>query len=544
MDEKTPLLQSDAGEKRVGILQDPCAWFCNLRDNYSGKLLLTIFVGSHCLKGFVAGGGDAGLLGTPIQFMLSDKPYCLTALEIQVNTAVALSPWGLKPLVGTISDRLPIGGYHRRPYIIATTVVGFAACLTLALTFYEEYRMRLPLWGLILCLFFCFLQVASVDLLLEARQSEEVKAAGSPGPELVRYTWIGINMGQILGIVTVGIVLSNFGCRSTYVVAAPFCGLVLVPAVGNYLREKGSELPGSGCKNLCARNPELIMLTVLISVVVLTMNVAACLQLDLKTGLVPISAAGAFLVGGTMMMLIRPEVSKPTAYYFLHGVLSLKADGALFFFFTNCPEMYPAGPHFSAWFYVAGMGLALFSGFLIGTLTCDRFQSCSYRSIAMSCGLLAVGARLALLPMLTRHVSGPYLDPMWACSVCLLEGIFEAWCWIPRQVMSAMLTPMKLEASGLAVTAGTLNTARTLSALLGAGILCLFNVDPRGKPGDTERMENLPYAYAVCCLLPLLAICLAPVLLPAGSQGEALITDAPRSATHNSPWERHTKETH
>jgi len=41
-------------------------------------------------------------------------------------------PWSLKPLIGMISDVLPIGGYYKRWYIQGSVLIGSAACAVLA----------------------------------------------------------------------------------------------------------------------------------------------------------------------------------------------------------------------------------------------------------------------------------------------------------------------------------------------------------------------------------------------------------------------------
>ena len=73
------------------------------------------------LKGFVAGGGRGGLMGKPIEFLFAE--YNLNASKIQMYSAVAGSPWALKPLIGFMSDAFPIYGYKKMPYVVITTIM-------------------------------------------------------------------------------------------------------------------------------------------------------------------------------------------------------------------------------------------------------------------------------------------------------------------------------------------------------------------------------------------------------------------------------------
>jgi len=54
------------------------------------------------------------------------------APRYQALFTVSLLPWSLKPLIGMVSDVLPIGGYYKRWYILGSAVVGTAACAVLA----------------------------------------------------------------------------------------------------------------------------------------------------------------------------------------------------------------------------------------------------------------------------------------------------------------------------------------------------------------------------------------------------------------------------
>merc|ERR1719191_648022 len=77
---------------------------------------------------------------------------------------------------------------------------------------------------------------------------------------------------------------------------------------------------------------------------------------------------------------MRKEIAGPIVFWFLLGMTSLNIDGATFYFYTDSPEAYPAGPHFTPYFYTAGIGLATFGGIFVGFATGDSlFTGWTYR---------------------------------------------------------------------------------------------------------------------------------------------------------------------
>merc|ERR1740117_2176427 len=85
---------------------------------------------------------------------------------------------------------------------------------------------------------------------------------------------------------------------------------------------------------------------------------------------------------GAFLIFIRPEIMGPIVFYFLLGLSSFNIDGALFYFYTDTPEQYPEGPHFSAWFYTSALGATIFVGIMVGFISgAEMFKFWSYRSI-------------------------------------------------------------------------------------------------------------------------------------------------------------------
>lgn len=69
------------------------------------------------------------------KFLLLDPPpegLGLTAAEMTAFTGIAMTPWIFKALYGLLSDRVPICGYKRAPYIVIAGICGCIANAGLA----------------------------------------------------------------------------------------------------------------------------------------------------------------------------------------------------------------------------------------------------------------------------------------------------------------------------------------------------------------------------------------------------------------------------
>lgn len=536
--EKTPLKNADAIDKvlsdagaEVSLLSNPILWMQKLARVYSWKLLMMVILTNHMLKGFVAGGGDEGLLGKPVEFIFAE--YGIPGQRLQVLRSIALAPWALKPVIGVLSDSIPIFGYNKMPYLIVTSVFSVCACIAMGL----NIANTMPL--VVICLFVCFLQCSTVDLLVEATQATEVKENSKAGPEFFTFTWLGINMGQILGVAFVGLLIQYCGSRVSYLVAAPLCALVLWPICGNWLNEK--RLPpgerGLKCERI-QRNPILTSLTLVMGffVVLLIFGTFAFSEQNLFILSVAISILG--LCG--IVFFLRWEIAGPIVFWFILGFLSMNIDGALFYFYTNSPEAYPEGPHFTPYFYTAAIGLAVFGGIFVGFTTGDSlFPGWTYRQILATTLVLRCCTQLLLVPVFLRwNVYLGVPDSVWVLTATAMDTCVFAWRWIPKQVMGSQLTPDGCEATVIALNAGTFNLAMVLSSYVGAYMLSSFGIKPRGDPGESMMFSSLWKAQAFAAIAPLILLVFLPMLIPGKTATDRLITHEQRSATFNSPFER------
>jgi MFS family permease len=539
-DERTPLKVASevlskgaSSETKVDeptLLGSPVRWVRKLTDTYSWRLLAMVVCTNHLLKGFVAGGGDEGLVGKPIEFIFGAMG--LSASRLQMLKAAAIAPWALKPVIALLSDAVPIYGYKKMPYVVLFTLFALLGALLLGL----GIATTVPV--IVASLFLIFLQVSSVDLLVEAKQSEEVKQKAKHGPEFFTFTWLGINCGQVLGVCLVGALIHYAGPRLPYLIAFPFMALVLWPTLSNYLGERpipyedhNSYLP------LVCKHPILCALTLLIGFLIVNLIIGTFFLSEVE--LLVLSLVFASLVMAGFLIFIRQEITGPVVFYFMLGLFSFNIDGALFYFYTDTPEQYPEGPHFSAWFYTSALGATVFLGIMVGFISgTELFKNWSYRGILKVTVMLRAITQLALVPLLCRwNLSMGIPDHLWVLVVTGFDTMVFAWRWIPKQVMGAHLTPRGVEATMLGLNAGTFNMAMILSSYCGGYLLHRFGVRPAGAPGDGEMFQHLWMVQVVAALAPCTLLFIMPALIPTKLQTEPLLVERPDSATHNSVFE-------
>mmetsp|Transcript_19340 Transcript_19340/g.41685 ORF Transcript_19340/g.41685 Transcript_19340/m.41685 type:complete len:614 (+) Transcript_19340:244-2085(+) len=518
-------------EKQITLTSHPILWVQTLSHNYSWKLLAMVVCTNHLLKGFVAGGGDDGLIGKPVEFLLGELG--VAAGRLQMFKAAAAAPWALKPVLALLSDACPIFGYRKMPYVVITTCAAFVAAVLVGL------RFAIGVGSIVTCMFIMFLQVSTVDLLVEAKQSEEVKQKAHLGPQFFTFTWLGINVGQVAGVVCLGPIIYHFGPRVPFLIAAPLIMLVLWPTIANFLNERPAPVEERGFNaRLLWRHPTLCAITLLIGLLVMALLVSTFFLAD--RNLLIVAIAVCIVVPSTFMFFIRPEIAGPIVFYFLLGMLSFSTEGALFYFYTDSALNFPHGPHFTALFYTTGLGAATFIGVTVGFISgAELFKNWSYRAILRVTIVLRAFTQLALVPVLTRltHSLG-VPDSLWVLFIMTCDSAVFAWRWIPKQVMGAHLTPQGMEATMLGLIAGTFNMAMILNSYFGGFVLDYLGVKPTGTKADAEMFDELWKVQVIAALAPCAMLFFLPALIPNKVQTEALISQRPDSATYGSLFYR------
>jgi MFS family permease len=509
---------------------NPIAWMRQLTSVFGYKLLLILFCSQHLLKGFVI-----AYAGTSADFLF--RSYGLKGPQLQVYKAIMGLPWALKPIVGVISDTLPIMGYKKAPYILIVTVLAMAGFGFVALSPDDA-----PLTAIVCGLICGTLQSSVVDLLTEAKYSEKMREHADYGPDLVTYVWSGVAMGGLVATSTVGVILEyGGGPKMVYGVCAIAASIVILPTSMGYLEERKMTVAQASAHTarMINKQPEIIFLAILMAISVILLAVLGVVLQNITLNFVLAVSLG-FLVISAFGMLLRPLISSMTVFAFLQTSCALSIEGATFYFFTDNATQYPEGPHFSAFFYTTVVGLVAGVFGLLGLWSYNRYmKDWTYRSIYFFANLAVTIFNLVGLLLYTRtNVRIGIPDKVFVICGSVVQSLVLTWMWIPGVVMLAHLCPKGLEASMYALLAGCHNIGSSVAQYSGAFMLNELGITPNGSPNESAVFANMWKAVVISACLPLLSLALLPLCIPAKTQTAKILTEYPHSATVGSPWEK------
>merc|ERR1719446_1055971 len=104
------------------------------------------------------------------------------------------------------------------------------------------------------------------------------------------------------------------------------------------------------------RNVEAFVLCLLMLAATLTMSIAGMCTKNANIHFC-VALTVFVVILTSFSVLLRPAIAKVNALALIQGSLKVSIGGASFYFYTDTPEMYPEGPHFSTTFYTSVMGL-------------------------------------------------------------------------------------------------------------------------------------------------------------------------------------------
>merc|ERR1719443_1883673 len=118
----------------------------------------------------------------------------------------------MKPVLGLVSDTLPLGGYRKGPYLLIYSTIGVASCVAIGVV---PASVMSPLVSC-MCVSGLQLQVSACDLLTEAKYAERMQAKPARGPDLVVYVWAGMTAAGLVASAASGPAIQFLGPKSTY----------------------------------------------------------------------------------------------------------------------------------------------------------------------------------------------------------------------------------------------------------------------------------------------------------------------------------------
>lgn len=505
----------------------------NLQTNFGSELLWLLFAAQWLLKGF-----SRDFVGRAEPYIY--KAYHVPATRMQVFQGVTSLPWAMKPIIGLMSDLFPIRGYNKAPYIFISSAVGVGCLLIVGFTSTSSFTVGM----LVLCFIMIQMQASVADLLSEAKYAERIKQIPKQGPELLTFVWAGLQVGGLLAVVLSGVAIARMGPRSLYAIAALPAGAVLIPVALNYMEESKltSQQASEKWTQFMAQG-ETAVLCGLMLLGTLTLTVVGLrVESTSITAVVAIIVSGVVLIG--FSILLSPTIAKFNAFSLIQTSLSMQVGGAAFYFYTDTPEEYAEGPHFSPFFFNSVVGVVSAIVSLLGIYSYHRYMTTwRYRNIFIMTNLIGASLCVPDIIMFSRYnlVLG-IPDHIFMLGSSVAQNIVGTWQWMPQVVILSNLCPKGMEATMMALLAGSHNLGITISGNCGALMLEWLGCTPSGAVGEGDKFKNLWKASAISSALPLLTILALFWLIPDGRQDEGGLLDdnSDGSATKGSLWRRWT----
>ncbi len=361
--------------------------------------------------------GILGLARLGISFFLKDE-LGLSPAETSALVGIAVLPWILKPLIGFTSDGLPILGYHRRPYLILSGLLGSVSWIALGTV------VNRPL-SAIVAITITSLSVAMSDVIVDSMVAQRARQESqSEAGSLQSLCWGSSAIGGIMTAYLGGILLEYYSTRTVFLITSAFPLIVI--AVACLINEEKTKV-GSNW-NRVQQQVKLLRQTI-------TQKAILFPTIFLVIWQATPSAESAFFYFTTNELGFQPE--------FLGRVRLVTSVAALF-------------------------GIWLFQRF---------FKSVPFRQIFFWSAL--VSTALGMTPLLlVTHVNRVIgiSDQWFSLGDSVVLTVVGEIAFMPVLVLAARLCPPGVEATLFALLMSLYNLGGLISNELGAGLTHLLGV--------------------------------------------------------------------
>lgn len=515
-----------------------CEWITtalgieSLSKHFGYKLLVMLFASQHLMKGFAAA------FTAPCSSFLY-RSYKVPGPQMQIYGGVTQLPWAMKPVIGLISDALPVFGYNKAPYMLLASLLGMLACGCVGVLPQTHFGVD----RLVACLFLMQLQFSTCDLLVEAKYAEKMQSKPEHGPALMTFVWFGLQVGGLVAIATVGPIMHHFGPKVPYLIALLPASFIIVPVAKNYLDET-QKSPNEALQDraLLMEQKEACFLCGLMFAGTIALTV-----LGISFESAAVNAGAAVAVAVIMLLafsiVLRPIIAKVNAFFLIQTSLGVSIGGASFYFYVDTPEQYPEGPHFSMEFFTSVLGVVGSICSLLGIYMYQKYASnWTYRGLLLVSNLALSVLSVSDVIMFTRlNVRWGIPDQAFVLGASVLTSVIAQWMWMPGVVILSQLCPKGMEATMYALLAGCHNLGNTIASNCGALLLEWLGCQPGGNPAESAQFKNLWIGSVVSTVLPVLTLVMMPWLIPDARQTDKLLEDGDRDATRGSLWRRWTE---
>lgn len=176
--------------------------------------------------------GAVGLASVAATFLYKEE-LGFTLQQVQFLGSLSVIPWSIKPLYGLVSDRLPVFGLRRKPYLVVAGLLGSIGYLSMGL-FAESF------WGVAAAMVTAYLGFAIADVIVDGIVAERSRSQKEAG-KLQSICRGAIMLGALLSGFLSGHLVALVGPRQVYLITSALPLLTLLFAFCMY-EEKSSRM--------------------------------------------------------------------------------------------------------------------------------------------------------------------------------------------------------------------------------------------------------------------------------------------------------------
>lgn len=384
--------------------------------------------------------GILGLARLAVSFFLKDD-LGLGPAQVSALMGVAALPWMVKPLLGFVSDGLPLLGYRRRSYLLLSGLLGTLSWLALATVIHTAGMAMLAI--ALGSLSVAISDVIADSLVVERARRETQAQVGS----LQSLCWGTTALGGLTTAYLSGFLLERLDTQSVFLITATF--------------------------------PLLISLIVGLIQETPTAEGASLTQIRQQ-------------VRQLRQAITQPAIWLPTAFLFIWQATPT-ADAAFFFFSTNDLGFEPE--------FLGRVRLVTSIAALIGVWIFQRFlKTVPFRVIFGWSTVLSAVLGMTMLVLVTHTNRALGIDDRWfSLGDSLVLTVMGQIAYMPVLVLAARLCPPGIEATLFALLMSVTNLAALLSYETGALLMQGLGITEH----NFDRLWLLVVIANVSTLLPL-----------------------------------------
>ncbi len=384
--------------------------------------------------------GILGLARLAVSFFLKDD-LGLGPAQVSALMGVAALPWMVKPLLGFVSDGLPLFGYRRRSYLLLSGFLGALSWLALATVVHTVAMAMLAIT--LGSLSVAISDVIADSLVVERARRETQAQVGS----LQSLCWGTTALGGLTTAYLSGFLLARLDSQSVFFITATF-PLLIALIVGFIQENRTTE--GASLTQIRQQVQQL------------------------------------------RQAVSQPAIWLPTAFLFIWQATPT-ADAAFFFFSTNDLGFEPE--------FLGRVRLVTSIAALIGVWIFHRFlKTVPFRAIFGWSTVLSAVLGMSMLVLVTHTNRAFGIDDRWfSLGDSLVLTVMGQIAYMPVLVLAARLCPPGIEATLFALLMSVTNLAALFAYETGALLMQGLGITEH----NFERLWLLVVIANFSTLLPL-----------------------------------------